>query len=101
MVLKMENESRNYAHTVYATFTWIKWDSFQSCEIFYDRVRTNAGEYYFNMSNVNICLIRFLYLCVCMYQHVLCVRMSSSQSAFTCSKLTIETQEQGVKYVQR
>ena len=31
---------------------------------------------------------------------VTCVHKRSTQPAFTCSKLTIETLEQGVKYVQ-
>ena len=33
-------------------------------------------------------------------ESILCLLNESSQPAFTCSNLTIETLEQGVKYVQ-
>ena len=35
-----------------------------------------------------------------MWKNILSAEVVGSQPAFTCSKLTIETLEQGVKYVQ-
>ena len=60
---------------------------------------------------IYLCLFVFIYLCVFTYLFMSNLKMnirvylvrlfdSTSQSAFTRSKLTIETQEQGAKYIQ-
>ena len=51
-----------------------------------------------------VCTYMYIYIYIYIYYLTFCQlsknMTSSAQPAFTCSKLTIETLEQGVKYVQ-